>query len=246
MFCKKCGNNLPDNAKYCEKCGAPQIRHDTSSITSHKDETNKLEPGTSNLLKYAIIGIVGIIALVIIISVVLSYVSLGAGFVTTQKAQETVYKVTTPQFPVTQRAQETVYKGVEQSASNIQMIGNVYGLSSNPSAGIDEIKFSIGLSPGSLPYDLTRWKIVFSTPTTSPQTLVWGNTQDAGHFTAKINGENPSVQVITSQTQVEIDFKVTPVPKNTKMNIELRPPVGASLPFSKTTPASVQKINVLY
>ena len=47
----------------------------------------------------------------VVVAAVFSYVVLGAGFFTTQKAQE------------------TVYKGVEQSTANIQMIGNVYGLS---------------------------------------------------------------------------------------------------------------------
>ena len=49
----------------------------------------------------------------VVVAAVFSYVVLGAGFFTTQKAQE------------------TVYKGVEQSTANIQMIGNVYGLSTN-------------------------------------------------------------------------------------------------------------------
>ncbi len=49
----------------------------------------------------------------VVVAAVFSYVVLGAGFFTTQKAQE------------------TVYKGVEQSTANIQMIGNVYGLSAN-------------------------------------------------------------------------------------------------------------------
>ena len=49
----------------------------------------------------------------VVVAAVFSYVVLGAGFFTTQKAQE------------------TVYKGVEQSTANIQMIGNVYGMSSN-------------------------------------------------------------------------------------------------------------------
>ena len=41
----------------------------------------------------------------VVVAAVFSYVVLGAGFFTTQKAQE------------------TVYKGVEQSTANIQMIG---------------------------------------------------------------------------------------------------------------------------
>ena len=52
-----------------------------------------------------------LIAFVVVASV-FSYVVLGAGFFTTQKAQE------------------TVYRGVEQSTTNVQLVGNVYGLSS--------------------------------------------------------------------------------------------------------------------
>lgn len=87
MFCKKCGNNLPDNTKFCDKCGALQIRSDTSSIPSHKEENNKLESGTSKLGKFYIIGIVGIVALVII-AAVFFYVILGAGFFATQKGPD--------------------------------------------------------------------------------------------------------------------------------------------------------------
>ncbi len=47
----------------------------------------------------------------VVVAAVFAYVVLGAGFFTTQKAQE------------------TVYKSVEQSTTNLLLIGNVYGLS---------------------------------------------------------------------------------------------------------------------
>ena len=70
-----------------------------------------------------------------------------------------------------------MYKGVEQASTNIQMIGNVYGLSSTGSSTIDDIKFSIGLAPGAPTIDLTGLRIVFSTATTSPQTLTYDANQ---------------------------------------------------------------------
>ena len=76
---------------------------------------------------------------------------LGAGFFTTQKAQE------------------TVYKGVEQSTANIQMIGSVYGLSTTDGGNITTVKFSIGLAPGAPAIDLSKMKIVFSTPSIRPR-----------------------------------------------------------------------------
>jgi hypothetical protein len=93
MFCDKCGNKLPDNAKFCDKCGNPQINPDTPGISSDREKAIELDSGTSNarrLWKFILIGIVGIIALIIIIAVVYSYTVLGAGFVVTQKSTDTL------------------------------------------------------------------------------------------------------------------------------------------------------------
>jgi hypothetical protein len=128
---------------------------------------------------------------------------------------------------------------------NIQMIGNVYGLASNPSAGINEIRFTIGLAPGAPAMDLTNMIIVFSTPSTSPIILIQGATASTSVFTTNLSGINP-VSSINPSDQIEIVFKVTPVPVNTKVNIEIRPTVGASLAFSKTTPPTISSVNVLY
>jgi archaellin len=43
-----------------------------------------------------------------------------------------------------------------------------------------------------------------------------------------------------------IAFKTAPVKANTKMNIELRPSVGAALPLQKNAPATIAKYNVFY
>jgi flagellin FlaB len=163
----------------------------------------------------------------VVVAAVFSYVVLGAGFFTTQKAQE------------------TVYKGVEQSTANIQMIGAAYGLSTD-NVNITEVKFSIGLAPGAPSIDLTKLKLVFSTPTTSPIILTQGDTANTTAFTTKINGAGSVVSSLNSNEQVEIDFVVSGVPANTKMTIELRPSVGAALPFAKTAPATITATNVLY
>jgi flagellin FlaB len=170
----------------------------------------------------------------VVVAAVFSYVVLGAGFFTTQKAQE------------------TVYKGVEQSTANIQMIGNVYGLSTDyatTNGNITEVKFSIGLAPGAPSIDLSKMKIVFSTPDSAPVILAQNNTVVASTttFTTKINGATATNSMDANQ-QVEIDFLIAgnTVHPNTKMNIELRPSVGAALPFSKTAPATITATNVLY
>jgi len=162
----------------------------------------------------------------VVVAAVFSYVVLGAGFFTTQKAQE------------------TVYKGVEQSTANIQMIGTVYGLSTD-NANITTIKFSIGLAPGAPAIDLSKMKIVFSTPTAAPIILSQGTTASTTVFTTKLNGAT-DVTSMNANDQVEVAFTTAAVPANTKMTIELRPSVGAALPFSKTAPATITATNVLY
>jgi len=162
----------------------------------------------------------------VVVAAVFSYVVLGAGFFTTQKAQE------------------TVYKGVEQSTANIQMIGNVYGLADTAGGNITNITFVIGLAPGASAIDLTKMKIVFSTPTTTPVILIQGSPQSVNNFTTKIG--TGSVTSMNPNDQVEIAFSIAGVGANTRMTMELRPSVGAALPFSKTAPATIAKTNVLY
>lgn len=163
----------------------------------------------------------------IVVASVFAYVILGAGFFTTQKAQE------------------TVYRSVEQASTNVQLVGNVYGIQPDGSSGISEIRFSLQLTPGSPAVDLSRMQVVFSTPATTPVTLSQGTVADLSTFTANESGTT-SVTSLGQNEQVEIVFKVNPVQANTRMNIEVRPVVGAVIPFSKTAPATLLHTNLLH
>jgi flagellin FlaB len=177
----------------------------------------------------------------VVVAAVFAYVILGAGFFTTQKSQE------------------TVYKGVEQATSNIQMIGQVYGMSSasgtnSSSLGIERIKFSIGLAPGAPSSDLTKMIVVYSNETTTPVIMkhTTGTVSTVAFTTTR---QGTAVTSMAGQEQVEIEFLIgssattdtsnTPG-KNTKISIELRPAVGASLPFTRTIPATLKEVNMLY
>jgi flagellin FlaB len=162
----------------------------------------------------------------IVVASVFAYVILGAGFFTTQKAQE------------------TVYKSVEQASTNVQVVGNVYGIQSEGSSGINEIQFSLKLTTGSPDVDLSQMKIVFSTPATTPVILSQGTTADRSTFTVKSG--TTDVTALKENQQVEIDFRVEPLQPYTKMNVEIRPVVGAVIPFSKTVPATISHTTILY
>lgn len=78
----------------------------------------------SNLKTYIIIGIVGIIALVLIVSVVLSYVSLGAGFVKTQSAHPAKVVAVTTQQPDSSHIIIT-YQGGQDAGELVQLTATV-------------------------------------------------------------------------------------------------------------------------
>jgi len=137
----------------------------------------------------------------------------------------------------------TVCTGIEQPAADIRVAGDVYGLASDPDAGIDEIRFTIGPDPCSPALDLTKVQIVYSTPGTFPVTLAYGTRTSTGFFTAKTG--TTRVTSLNPGDQAEITFFVAPVPANTRMNVELKPPVGATVPFVKTAPARISATNVL-
>ncbi|OPY35395.1 MAG: flagellin [Methanoregula sp. PtaU1.Bin051] len=176
----------------------------------------------------------------VVVAAVFSYVVLGAGFFTTQKSQE------------------TVYKGVEQATSNIQMMGQVYGMggsnavdNNGTAAGIEKVKFTIGLAPGAPSVDLSKLTIVYSNETTSPRLIQQIGGTDGSIYGFAATKSGSAVTTMAGQEQIDIEFMTgytaTTTPgKNTKITIELRPAVGASLPFTRTVPATIQDVNVLY
>jgi archaeal flagellin FlaB len=159
----------------------------------------------------------------VVVAAVFSYVVLGAGFFTTQKSQE------------------TVYKGVEQATSNIQMIGGIYGIKSGD--GIGTLELTLGLAPGAPAMDLSKLKIIVTQPDqlTTVDTLEYSTTAVAGaNF-------GSSASSLSGQNQEKITVKLaTPLTVNNKVTIELRPAVGASLPLSRTAPATIANTQVLY
>jgi flagellin FlaB len=87
----------------------------------------------------------------VVVAAVFSYVVLGAGFFTTQKAQQ------------------TVHTSVDQASSTLEIVGNVYGTNSAATgASTDVVKFvnfSMALAPGGTPIDFDKVVMVYSNST---------------------------------------------------------------------------------
>jgi flagellin FlaB len=167
----------------------------------------------------------------VVVAAVFSYVVLGAGFFTAQKSQE------------------TVYKSVEQATSNIQMVGNVYGLSSTPSSGINAIEFTIALTPGAPDADLTKMTVMFSSDTVSPIIYAYGGaTADTTHYSAVLSGTTTPAPAITQTQQVAVHIDLTGgaiLGANKRYTVEIRPIKGSTYSFSRMTGPIIFSTNVL-
>jgi len=164
----------------------------------------------------------------VVVAAVFSYVVLGAGFYTSQKSQE------------------TVYKSVEQATSNIQMVGNVYGIASGTATAISQIQFSIGLTPGAPAADLTKMTVVYSTDVLAPVTYYYAATADATHFSPVLTGTTTPVTAMQQNDQVTITVTLpSTLGANTRYNLEIRPSVGSAYSFTRRTGPNIFKSNVL-
>ena len=166
----------------------------------------------------------------VVVAAVFSYVVLGAGFFTAQKSQE------------------TVYKSVEQATSNIQLVGNVYGLASSPSSGINSIEFTIALTPGAPTADLTKMTVVFSSDTVSPITYYYGGAvADATHFSAVKTGTTTATPAMlqNDQIMIQINLGSAALTENKRYNLEIRPIAGSAYTLSRMTGATISTTNVL-
>lgn len=167
----------------------------------------------------------------VVVAAVFSYVVLGAGFFTAQKSQE------------------TVYKSVEQATSNIQMVGNVYGLASTPASGINAIEFTISLTPGAPDADLTRMTVMFSSDTVSPVIYEYGGaTADTTHYSAVLSGTTTPAPAITQTQQVTVHIDLDGAAKLTqskRYTVEIRPVKGSTYSFSRMTGPNIFATNVL-
>jgi len=129
------------------------------------------------------------------------------------------------------------------SAGDIQLAGNIYGLSSDPLKGIDTITFPLGLPAHASPVDLTGMEIVFATPGSDPVTLTRGTRDSTSIFTTTLGGN--AVTELLPDEEVDISFRIKPVSGGKNVHIEVRPPDRAVLIISRTVPAVISSMNVL-
>ena len=162
----------------------------------------------------------------VVVAAVFSYVVLGAGFFTTQKAQE------------------TVHTGVQQTTSAVEPSGPVSIQADVAGTGIAHVTFYLQLAAGGTGVDMSKVTYTVSTSkkvstfTNNDVTLTW-----VKRNTPLDAGQTTTGGLLNSREMVLVDivpgFTAAEMGVNDKIIVEVKPPVGASLPIARTVPAGL-------
>jgi flagellin FlaB len=175
----------------------------------------------------------------VVVAAVFSYVVLGAGFFTTQKAQT------------------TVHTGVAQASSSLEMVGNIYGIAASDGASsLDYINTTVALTSGGTSMDLTQMVISYNDGTTrwtnltldsACDTHVMAGTQHEAYWciAERINADNNDLLDPNEQFMLAIAMPTSST-INTAFTINMQPAVGAVLPITRTIPGAIHKVQALY
>jgi archaeal flagellin FlaB len=162
---------------------------------------------------------------------VFSYVMLGAGFFTSQKAKQ------------------VVHTGVDMATSSVQLSGDVVGTGNSDLDAVDSVTLTLQLTAGQNPIDLGKTIISFQDSNQYVATayngaddvddIDWINSLDTDANNLLENGEMAQITVSLS----DLD---TPAAANDVMTFTVIPPQGATLPITVTVPAAIHNSMALY
>jgi flagellin FlaB len=175
----------------------------------------------------------------VVVAAVFSYVVLGAGFFSTQKAQE------------------SVHTGVQQASSSFEILGDVYGVDTTlGKVQINYLNFTLGLAPGGMPIDMSKLTMVWANqsyrneiPNATtlgpinpyPSANEWAIARDInGNGNGLLEGgEQMDIVVHLSESSGSI------APRD-QFTLEIKPNIGPALSISRTAPGGIDPVNKLY
>jgi len=181
----------------------------------------------------------------VVVAAVFSYVVLGAGFFTTQKAQA------------------TIHTGVQQASSSFEVVGNVFGCAPTSTSSLDYVNMTLALTAGGTPVDMSQMVVSYNDGLTRWSNLTYdGESCPAGMYTsltpgtnvqghwciaAKINNSTIPSELLGPNEQYVLAVQMpTTTTVNTQFTINLQPAAGAVLPLTRTVPGAINKVQMLY
>ncbi|HVN65674.1 MAG TPA: archaellin/type IV pilin N-terminal domain-containing protein [Methanomicrobiales archaeon] len=173
----------------------------------------------------------------VVVAAVFSYVVLGAGFFSTQKAQE------------------SVHTGVQQASSSFEILGDVYGLVLPPATNqINWLNLTMGVVPGGMAIDMTKVTMVWSNASwrrelnlASSTAFVENPPGDTWSIYQDINGNKNFQLEAGEQMDIRVHLQdASAISPRDVFSLEIRPIVGSSLTITRTAPGGLDMVNRLY
>ena len=153
----------------------------------------------------------------IVVAAVFSYMVLGAGFFSTEKAKA------------------VVHTGVESATSSAELVGDVIGTGS--SSTITAINFTIQLAAGQSPIDLNESIISFTNKTIHNESVTWDYTM--------LEGDTDNLLESNEKAEIKVTLPSALGTYN-KFTLEFKPESGGILPITRTTPGAINAVTRLY
>lgn len=166
----------------------------------------------------------------VVVAAVFSYVMLGAGFFTAQKSQE------------------VVHTGIGQASSSIEVVGDVYGFANSTNNGIGNVSFTISLTSGMSPMNITAMRVTYS-DRDQRETLTYKPTlanQNTNEWTISKFFDNVTNDTVLEPTEkMTLTMNIPNTTPNTRFTITMQPEVGALLTVVRTAPPAIYPVNIL-
>lgn len=163
----------------------------------------------------------------IVVGSVFTYIMLGTGFFTTQVSQK------------------VVNAEVQGAASKVLVVGDIYGMASDTSRGIDTVQFGVTISSGRTPFDLRGGQMIISTGGLLESLEYTSGQANPGEW--NFSGTNNNNGVLASNEIWTIYARPTDVlPAGTSFTLEVKPPGSASFSIRRTVPQGLDPVNILY
>jgi len=174
----------------------------------------------------------------VVVAAVFSYVVLGAGFFTTQKAQETVYEAS------------------GQATSSFEVVGQVYGIASTTNTWLNYIRFNVGNTAGGGVMDITKMAVTYVDEDTRKDLSYTTATGDAlsaalvsdwsqWGIKERINANSGDLLEKGEQFVIEAGTPST-ADLNSRITLNLLPSKGAPNALHRNIPAGLTKFNILF
>lgn len=159
----------------------------------------------------------------VVVAAVFSYVMLGAGFFTSQKAKE------------------TVNTGVAQATSSVE-VTQIVGYGDTTTGKLTGVSLTVELTAGNNPVDINNTIIAYQTNNTYNSSVFCGSDWASSvKWVNQVNANNLLEQF--ERVQLNINFTSDEqVGVNTPLTLTIEPPTGATYPVTVTTPPAMASI----